>query len=276
MPLYKLFDGASSVDIDPTRGLNIPETRIRQHIEGKDKPDDHEWGNAAKYEIPLINLTKARADQLLAWWTDMEPLTFTPDQASPGDTIQMIIDGVERPLNMWHHKFDSKYAGNLVLCEVSSQSFSDSQISVSQSKSCSAFDASESCSPSLSRSCSVFLTSVSDSQSEGTESVAVPSYSTFRSCSIFSTSDLFVSCSLSSVLFESDYFTTSSCVTASSVGENSSCEDLSSRSDSFSDSLSTGTIGVSFTDSSCEDLPTESCSESAAGESCSNSAGGIS
>lgn len=271
MALYKLSDGTSSVDIDPTRGLNIPETRIRQHIEGKDKPDDHEWGNAAKYEIPLINLTKARADQLLAWWTDMDVLTFTPDQASSGATFQMIIDGVERPLNMWHHKFDSKYAGNLVLAEVSSQSVSSSQVSDSRSESCSSFVASESCSLSVSRSCSVFLTSVSGSISVGDD----PSDSTSRSCSDSVSSSESRSCfsySLSLGPPANQYVILSACGDVAVPVTVSSCEDQSS----LGSSRSSGRIAVSFTDSSCENLSTSSCSESAAGTSCSNSAGGIS
>lgn len=272
MGLYKLSDGTSSVDMSPTRGLNIPETRIRQHIGTKEGPTDtHEWGNAEKYEIPLINLTKTRADQLTTWWENMEVLAFTPDQASSGETIQMVIDGVERPLNQWHHKFKSKYAGNLILCEVSSQSFSSSQVSVSQSKSCSSFDASESCSPSLSRSCSVFLTSVSGSISVGDDD----SFSNSRSCSgsvSGSTSRSCFSYSFQPASPSQPLITLSACGDVIVSVSVSSCEDLSS----LGSSRSSGRIGVSFTDSSCEDLPDSSCSESAAGISCSNSAGGIS
>ena len=145
MALYKLSDGTSSVDISPIRGLNIPETRIRQHTENKEgKSDDHEWGNAEAYDVPLINITKARADQLSTWWENMEVLTFTPDQGAPGTTFQMVIDDIGRPLNQWHHEFKSKYAGMIRLREVSSQSFSSSHISVSKSRSCSSWDASES------------------------------------------------------------------------------------------------------------------------------------
>lgn len=275
MALYKLSDGTSSVDFDPTRGHNIPETRIRQHIEGTDKPDDHEWGNAEKYEVPLINLTKARADQLLEWWTDMEPLTFTPDQASPGDTIQMIIDGVERPLNMWHHKFDSKHAGNLVLCEVSSQSFSSSHVSASQSESCSSFDASRSCSLSTSHSCSVFINSVSNSLSQRVTSSCSGSFSgsVSHSCSL----DTQASCSTYSFDADPDpsrvfYITASSCSHSPSCSRSSS----GSVSASCSESSSGEEIAVPFFDSSCADPSVSSCSESPAGISCSNSAGGIS
>lgn len=275
--LYKLSDGTSSVDIDPTRGLNIAENRIRQTVISKEGlTDTHEWGNAELYEIPLINLPKAKTDQLLQWWLDMEVLTFTPDQGVPGTTHQMVIDGVERPLDMWHHLFKSKYAGTLKLYEVSSQSFSESEISVSQSKSCSQFGASESCSQVASLSCSAFIVGISRTSVSGTENVAVPSCSTYRSCSEFSTSDIFRSCSTFSTLIASEYWTASSCDDASVVTSDSSCQNLSSCSDSLSGSLSNGVIEVTLGSQSCSLDPSGlSCSESAAGESCSESAGGI-
>lgn len=283
MALYKLEDGTSSVDMSPQRGLNIPETRIREHIEAKEgHADTHEWGNAEKYEIPLINITKARANQLLDWWLNMEVLTFTPD---PGDPIQMVIDGIERPLNMWHHLFDDKYAGMLRLCEVSSQSFSSSHVSVSKSESCSSFDSSPSCADFSSLSCSTFLTFVSHSSSLGVDaddSVLVQnvscstyrscsdsesysnstSYSTFRSCSESESYSVSRSCSedLSTQLFSS--FISGGYSHLSSVLTLSSCEDLSSRSASSScDDVSDGIETSSrIATSSCEDL--SSCSDS--------------
>lgn len=278
MALYKLSDGTSSVDLSPTRGLNIPETRIRELIETKaGKPDAYEWGSAEKYEIPLINITKANADQLLDWWENMDALTFTPDQGSPGDTIQMIIDGIERPLNMWHKEFDSKYAGMAVLCEVSSQSFSSSHVSVSKSKSCSSKSDSESCEISATLSCSLVFLGVSRSSSQGRVSVPVESCSTHRSCSTFSTSDVFISCSTFSQLIESDYWTASSCETTSLVGSDSSCQNLSSCSDSISISISDGVVRLTLHSQVCSLDPSgESCSDSVQPESCSVSAGGIS
>lgn len=276
--IYKLEDGTSSVDLSPIQGLNVVENRIREHTQNKQgQGGDYEWGNAEKYQIPLVNLTQEKADQLLTWWEDMEVLTFTPDQASSGETIQMIIDGVERPLNQWHHKFKSKYAGNLVLHEVSSQSFSSSYISLSQSKSCSSFQESTSIGFVASKSCSEFIIGVSASNISGREDVPVPSCSTFRSCSTFSASDLFVSCSDLSQSFSDGYYTRSSCATTSSVTTASSCDDVSSCSDSLSGSLSAGVIFVTAGSQSCSLNPSaESGSESEAGQSCSNSAGGIS
>ncbi len=278
MALYKLSDGTSSVDMSPTRGLNIPETRVRQLIETKaGKPDAYEWGSAEKYKIPLINITKANADQLLDWWENMDVLTFTADQASPGDTIQMIIDGIVRPVNMWHHKFDDKYAGMAVLCEVSSQSFSSSHVSVSKSQSCSSGSDSESCGNSPSLSCLPLFFGISRSSSQGRVSVPVESCSTYRSCSTFSTSDLLISCSTVSSLIDSVYWTTSSCDTTSLVDSDSSCEDKSSCSDSISISVSDGIVQVTLNSQSCSLDPSEqSCSNSVQPESCSVSAGGIS
>lgn len=278
MALYKLSDGTSSVDLSPTRGLNIPETHIRQLIETKaGKPDAYEWGSAEKYEIPLINITKANADQLLDWWENMEVLTFTPDQASPGDTIQMIIDGIERPLNMWHKEFDNKYAGMAVLCEVSSQSFSSSHVSVSKSKSCSSKSDSESCGISATLSCSLVFLGISRSSFVDTVPVLLESCSTHRSCSTFSTSDLFISCSTFSQLIEGDYWTASSCETTSLVGSDSSCDNVSSCSDSLSDSRSSGVGTLTLNSQSCSlDPAAESCPDSVQPESCSVSAGGIS
>ena len=278
MALYKLSDGTSSVDIDPTRGLNIAENRIRQTTLNKGGlSDTHEWGNAELYEAPLINLTKAKADRLLGWWENMKVLTFTPDQGAPGTTHQMIIDGVERPLDMWHHLFKSKYAGTLRLYEVSSQSFSSSEISVSKSTSCSQFEASESCDIVASKSCSEFIVGISrNSVSERVE-VTVSSCSTYRSCSEFSATDLFESCSTYSTLIGSDYWTASSCDETSTVTSDSSCEDVSSCSDSISESLLYDVVELTLGSQSCSLDPSgTSCSESAAGESCSESAGGIS
>lgn len=278
MALYKLSDGTSSVDLSPTRGLNIPETRVRELIETKaGKPDAYEWGNAEKYEIPLVNITKVNADQLLDWWENMDVLTFTPDQASPGDTIQMIIDGIERPVNMWHHKFDDKYAGMAILCEVSSQSFSVSQVSVSGSRSCSFGSASESCGISANLSCSLVFLGISRSSFVDAVPVLLESCSTFRSCSTFSTSDLFISCSTVSQFIGSKYWTTSSCDTTSLVTSDSSCDDVSSCSDSISDSRSSGVGQLTLNSESCSlDPSDQSCSNSVQPESCSVSAGGIS
>lgn len=301
MALYKLEDGTSSVDMSPVRGLNIPETRIREHIETKEGPTDtHEWGNAEKYEVPLINITKARADKLLDWWENMTELTFTPD---PGSPIQMMIDSIERPLNMWHHVFDDKYAGMLRLCEVSSQSFSSSQVSVSKSESCSSFNSSQSCADFSSLSCSTFLTFVSHSSSIGidivddasrsssisrscseslSESDSI-SYSTSRSCSDAPSTSLFSSYIGGGYSYLSSVSQFSSCEEISSRDNDpgivsvSSCEDLSQVSGSDSRSSSTGVIAVSFTSQSCSlNSASTSCSVSAAGTSCSVSAGGIS
>jgi len=294
MGVYKLSDGTSSVDMSPTRGLNIPETRIREHIETKEGPTDtHEWGNAEKYEVPLINLTKARADQLLTWWQDMEVLTFTPD---PGSPIQMIIDGIERPLNMWAQLFDTKYAGMLRLCEVSSQSFSESEISVSGSTSCSVFDASESCSTFSSLSCSAFNTFCSRSSSVGLDcddSILIEdvscstksSYSGSGSTSGSESCSVSRSCSFWSSYVSGGYSFFSSCEELSSCSESDSTSisrsesNSTSCSDSYSISCSTstGVIEVCFTSKSCSLDPSEtSCSESVASKSCSLSAGGIS
>ena len=301
MALYKIEDGTSSVDMNPTRGWMIPETRIREHTETKEGPTDtHEWGNAEKHEVPLINLTKARADKLLEWWEDMVELTITPPVGSP---FQAIIDGIERPLNMWHHEFDTKYAGMLRLCEVSSQSFSSSFVSVSKSASCSSFDASQSEFLSASKSCSGFLTFVSHSSSQGIDIVEDASrsssisrscseslsesdsisYSTSRSCSDALSTSLFSSYIGGGYSYLSSVSQFSSCEDLSSRDNDpallsvSSCEDLSSVSGSDSRSSSLGVIVLSFTSQSCSLDPSEtSQSESAAGTSCSLSAGGIS
>ncbi len=304
MGLYKLDDGTSSVMLDPTRGLNIPENRRRQLIETKaGKPDVYEFGAAEEYQIPLINIPSAKAEQLHTWWEEQKVLALTPDQASPGDVIGMIIDGIKRPLNVWAQLFDSKYAGMLQLNEVSSISFSPSQVSVSGSRSCSAFGASESCSVFSSRSESAFPTFVSHSSSAGIDVVedASRSSSISRSCSeSFSESNSIsysVSRSCSDYLSESFYssfisggyshfsglFELSSCEDLSSRDNDpevlsiSSCEDLSSVSGSDSRSSSVGVIVVSFASySGSLDPSVTSCSESVAGESCSESAGGIS
>lgn len=503
MALYKLSDGTNNVDLSPTRGLNVPETRIRKHIENKDGlSDDYEWGNAQKYDVPLININKAKADQLSTWWENMTVLTFAPEApavyahlngsteyfyrtdadfpeagitgdltaqgwvkpdnvsglkailgkytfaldkrcyafailddelsfvASPdggsgnavlvttgslgfiadvwyyvavvydasegtadfyvngiwraqgtglptsiadktsqfevgtinngafwdfdgglynlalfddirtateikydyehgsdaisnanliaqwffneddsaafidntqgdagrdlvpydgGDetfdnvgrtettTYQMVIDGIARPLNMWHDKFDEKYAGMVRLCEVSSQSFSSSHISVSKSQSCSPASDSESCGISASKSCSDFIIGEFSEAISGTIEVTVHSCSTYRSCSTFSTSDLFTSCSTFSVSTSTRYVTNVSCSEGSVVGSNSSCQDLSSCEDSVSDSLSTAVITTTVGSQSCSlDSAAEECSTSDIPESCSISAGGIS
>lgn len=302
--LYKLSDGTSSVDMSPTRGLNVLETRIRQHIETKEgKPDTHEWGSAAKYEIPLINLTKARADQLLDWWENMDVLTFTPDQGAPGTTYQMIIDGVERPVNMWHHEYDVKYAGNLILAGVSSQSFSSSHVSVSKSESCSSVNSSTSFSTFSSLSCSVYLvfesqssslgidvvedasrsSSISRSCSESESESNVESYSTSRSCSDEESTSLYSSyigggwSHLSSVSLGSSCEDLSSGSGSGSAGTVSSCEDLSEVSGSDSRSSSLGVIPQLFYSDSCSTDPATSDAVVSAGhKSCSESAGGIS
>lgn len=302
--LYKLSDGTSSVDMSPTRGLNVPETRIRQHIDTKEgKPDTHEWGDAAKYEIPLINLTKVKADQLLDWWENMDVLTFTPDQGVPSSTYRMIIDGVERPVNMWQHRFDEKYAGNLILCEVSSQSFSSSHVSVSQSKSCSSVNSSTFYSTFSSLSCSVFLEFASQSSSEGSDLVedASESTSVSRSCSDFESTSNSRSYSVSRSCSEFEVYKTSSsyigggysyaewwersssCEDLSSGSgsgsgfSSSSCEDLSSVSGSDSYSVSVGVIPQLFYSESCSEDPSVSDAVVSVGhESCSESAGGIS
>lgn len=270
MALYKLEDDTSSVDMNPTRGWLIPETRIREHTETKEGPtDSHEWGNAEKHEVPLINLTKARADKLLEWWEDMKELTVTPPVGSP---FQAIIDGIDRPLNMWYHKFDSKYAGMLRLCEVSSQSFSSSQVSISKSQSCSSFDASQSLGFSESLSCSAFLVDSSRSSSVGDDD----SYSTSRSCSQSVSRSSSRSCFSFSVSLgppNNFYVTLSECGNAVANVSVSSCEDQSS----LGNSRSSGVIETITTSESCSLDPSESSlSESAAGTSCSLSAGGIS
>lgn len=273
MALYKLEDGTSSVDLSPVRGLNIPETRVRELIETKaGKPDAYEWGNAEKYEIPLINITKANADQLLDWWENMDVLTFTPDQASPSATIQMIIDGIERPLNMWHHEFKSKYAGMAVLCEVSSESFSSSHVSVSKSESCSSFNSSASLGFSQSLSCSAFVVTSSRSSSVGDDD----SFSTSRSCSQSVSRSSSRSCFSYSISLgppNNFYVTLSQCGNAVGNVSVSSCEDQSS----LGSSRSSGVIETVTNSQSCSlDPSVSSESTSAAGTSCSNSAGGIS
>lgn len=270
MALYKLEDGTSSVDLSPVRGLNIPETRIREHIETKEGPTDtHEWGNAEKYEVPLINITKARADKLLDWWENMTELTFTPD---PGSPIQMMIDSIDRPLNMWHHQFDTKYAGMLRLCEVSSQSFSSSQVSVSKSESCSSFGASASLGFESSESCSNFLVDSSRSSSVGDDD----SYSTSRSCSQSVSRSSSRSCFSFSISLgppHNFYVTLSECGNAVANVSVSSCEDQSS----LGSSRSSGVIETITNSQSCSLDPSKSSeSTSAAGTSCSESAGGIS
>jgi len=252
--------------------------------------------------VPLINLTKTKADRLLSWWEDMSVLTFTPDQAAPGTTHQMIIDGVERPLNMWAHLFDTKYAGMLRLCEVSSQSFSSSHVSVSQSESCSEFDASTSVSTYTSTSCSSFLYFLSRSSSQGIDVVEDASESTSvsrscsysvsqsesesesvsRSCSAEESTSLYSSyigggwSYLSSISYGSSCEDLSSGSGSAGNVSVSSCEDLSSVSGSDSRSSSIGVLNIVFYSESCsEDPVATSGSVSAAGESCSNSAGGI-
>ena len=270
MGLYKLSDGTSSVDMDPTRGLNIPENRIRQLIETKaGKPDSYEFGAAEKYEIPLININKTESDRLLSWWQNQDALTFTPDQASSFQTFQMIIDGIKRPMDMWHDRFKSKYAGTLVLHEVSSQSFSSSQVSVSQSLSCSSFNSSRSFGYSSSLSCSNYLAATSDSSSFGYDG----SYSTSRSCSQSVSDSDSRACSTYSFSVSGGYVTTSDCADVAIPVSVSSCEDLSS----LGSSRSLGVIPVPTFSNSCSlDPLVSSLSTSAAGQSCSNSAGGIS
>lgn len=271
--LYKLSDGTSSVDIDPTRGLNVSENRIRDYIQKKDgKPDTYEFGSGEEYQIPLINIKQDKASQLFSWWEDQEVLTFTPDQASSGDTIQMIIDGVEKPLDVWHHLFDSKYAGTLILHEVSSQSFSSSHVSVSRSESCSSFTASESCSTGSSTSCSVDTISTSGSWSTGWDD----SWSTSRSCSTsVSSSDSRTCSTFSSSLGYpwNQYQDFSFCTDITVPVTLSSCSNISSK----GSSQSSGEIDIDILSTSCSlDPSSTSCSESAGGISCSNSAGGIS
>ena len=272
MALYKLSDGTSSVDISPIRGLNIAENRIRQTVISKEGlSDTHEWGNAELYEVPLINLTKVRADKLLEWWLDLEVLTFTPDQGAPATTYQMIIDGIERPLDMWLHRFDDKYAGTLRLYEVSSQSFSSSYISVSKSRSCSSGSNSKSTTFNPSLSCSAYVLGVSRSSSVGQDPVEVivedasctpaPDCEEIRVCSTWSSS------------YQDTMITYSSCSDSESCESSQSCSD----SVSVSVSTSTGVIEVTFGSQSCSLNPSsESYSESVQGESCSESAGGIS
>ena len=274
MALYKLSDGTSSVDFSPVRGLNIPETRIRQLIETKEgKPDSYEWGDAEKYEIPLINIKKTQADILLDWWENMDVLTFTPDQGAPATTIQMIIDGIERPINMWHHEFKSKYAGMAVLCEVSSQSFSSSHVSVSKSQSCSSKSDSESCSTGSSVSASDYFLGLSVSESQGVDAVSVNISSASCSRSSESSRILNVSCSTWSSSVQDALITLSSCSDSVSVSVTESCSD----SISISRSSSAGRISVIFTSHSNSLDPSEiSCSDSVQPESCSVSAGGIS
>ncbi len=304
MALYKLDDGTSSVMLDPTRGLNIPENRIRQLVETKDgKPDVYEFGAAEEYQIPLINIPSAKAEQLHTWWEEQKVLTLTPDQASLGDVIGMIIDGIKRPLNVWAQLFDSKYAGMLQLNEVSSISFSPSQVSISGSRSCSNFEESESCSQFPSISKSTFPTFISRSSSVGVDVVEDASrsgsisrscsesfsesnsisYSVSRSCSDYLSESFYSSYMSGGYSFLSGLFELSSCEDLSSRDNDpgvlsiSSCEDLSSVSGSDSRSSSAGVIPVIFSSYSGSLNPAESsCSESVAGESCSESAGGIS
>ena len=187
--IYKLSDGTSSVDLSPIRGLNVPENPIREHLTTKAGiSDDYEWGNAEQYDIPLINLSKAQSDQLLAWWLDMTKLTFTPDQGAPGTTYDVIIDGNDRPLDMWHIQFDEKFAGILKLCEVSSESFSSSHISVSQSQSCSTHY-STSCSTFSSISQSEYIVGVESSSSCWYAWSYLSQYSTFEYIDIYSSSN---------------------------------------------------------------------------------------
>ena len=263
-----------SVDLKPIRGYNVPENRIRQLVETKaGKADSYEFGSAEKYEIPLINVTKADAAQLLSWWEDVKVLTFTPDQASSAQTFQMVIDGVVRPLNMWHDRFKSKYAGTVILHEVSSQSFSSSQVSLSKSKSCSSFDSSRSLGFESSLSCSAFLAASSRSSSEGYDD----SYSTSRSCSQSVSVSESRSCSNYSYRPGGSPSTpllySKSCSVYDINVSLSSCEDQSS----LGSSRSTGVIEIPTFSQSCSlDPSSSSLSTSAAGKSCSNSAGGIS
>lgn len=243
MSTHRLQDGTSSMDISPIEGYNEPENRIRQNldVEGGLKVT-HEFGNRLKYEFPMNNMAKTRADLLVSWWANMTTLTFTPDlQGAPGTTVEVKITDFERPPQMWGGDWDTLFAGMITLHEHSSISFSSSSQSVSGSKSCSdSYSESDSVNPK--DSCS---TSVSVSTSGST------------SCSVSDSTSGSQSCSTSVSVSDSISVASTSCSESDSDSGSSSC------------SASEGDVTLGST----------SCSQSTSGsqsevESCSTSGAG--
>lgn len=256
---YRITDGTSSVDISPVRGQNDPENRGREVMVNKaGVTDAHDWGGKNVYELPFNGLSKARADQLIAWWENLTVLTFTPDlQGDAGTTKSVLIDEVPRPVQMWGGNWDTLFAGLLTLYEVSSISFSSSSQSVSASKSCSVPSASQSFSIGSTSSCA---------------NLALSSRSSFHSTSCSSSGSLSVGSCDDPVVSSScsSGESTQSCSTAS---VSQSCETSTSYSDSCS--VSSGVSTVSFASRSCSiDPSVSSFSTSEGSTSCSVSGAG--
>lgn len=266
--IYRLTDGTSSMDISPIRGQNEPESRGRQILKGKDgKEDVHEYGGKNVWEVPLNDVSEAKADLLVTWWTEMTTMILTPDLPSASNTqFEVKIAEIKRPMQMWGGDWDTLFAGMLTLYEISSISFSSSSESVSGSTSCSSISPSESCSTGSSLSCSLFLFSVDHDRSCSTESSDSCSTSVSRSCSLSTSLSLSRSCSLVSP-------SVSVCVNVSFSVTVSSCADLSSVSCSESLGSSCDTIVTSHVSQSCSNDPAGiiSCSDSDGDESCSES-----
>ena len=135
----KLAVGATEIEISPLPGWNIPKATGREMVGVKNGyMDFHKYGSQEAYEIPINDISDTDADQIHTWWENMTTITFTPDlQGAPGTTVEMKIDGFERPLQMWNGNYDDKYAGVIYLYGISSTSFSSISESVSASQSCS-------------------------------------------------------------------------------------------------------------------------------------------
>lgn len=119
----KLADNGSSVTFSPLFGYFNPEDRGRSvHITPDGTLYIYEWGSKEKHEIPLNNIVKADADQIVAWWQAMTTLTFTPDLDAPGTTKSVKIINETKPLQMWGESgatgWKNLYRGSLVLHEI--------------------------------------------------------------------------------------------------------------------------------------------------------------
>jgi len=119
----KLADNGNSVTFSPLGGYHDPEDRGRSvHITPSRVVYMYEWGSKEKHEIPLNNMAKADADQIVAWWQAMTTLTFTPDLDAPGTTKSVKIINETKPLQMWFESgatgWKNLYKGVLTLHEV--------------------------------------------------------------------------------------------------------------------------------------------------------------
>lgn len=239
----KLVVGATTIELSPTEGMNRPEARSREinKVHGA-RVEIHEFGAQEAYELPLLKIAKADADNINDWYDNMNVITFTPDlQGDPGTTIPTIIANKDRPLQMRARegKFDDKYIGTLELYETSSSSFSSSSsISSSSSSppssSSSSFSLSSSSSSQETGFCvpSQSLSSGSDSASlsSGSDSASDSSVSNSKSCSSGSDSASLSTQGGSSSLSKSSVSTSCSLSSGSDSGSQSSVSNSASKS----------------------------------------------